>query len=275
MSAPVSAKPRPSQPPDAPEAGAAEAAAEVEYTIDQLAAASAVPSRTIRYYRSAGALAAPRMRGRVAYYGPGHLERLQLIAELQDRGLTIKAICDLVRRIDKGELDLGEWLGLGAQLGEPWASDGPRVVTEDELYELTGKRQPGLLAELRRLRLVERKGDAVLIPSPGVLHAAIRLEKAGVDLETAVEGLGILEKHARRSARDLAKYFFKRAAAGFDRGASTAELAQAFGTLRPVSQDALQLFFAREMERELRERVESGKAADISRRKPGARGGKG
>src|SRR5690349_2142105 len=85
---------------------------EIEYTIDELASAAGVPSRTIRFYQSRGALMAPQRRGRVAYYGRGHLERLKLIAQLQDRGLRIDAIGDLLASIDRGEVALAEWLGV-------------------------------------------------------------------------------------------------------------------------------------------------------------------
>ena len=88
----------------------AENADRPEYTIDELAALARLPSRTIRFYQSRGALMPPEIRGRVAYYGPAHLERLKLIAQLQDRGLSIDAIRDLLASIDKGELDLAEWL---------------------------------------------------------------------------------------------------------------------------------------------------------------------
>ena len=64
-----------------------------EYTIDELAAATRVPSRTIRFYQQAGALPKPQIRGRVAFYGDEHVERLKLVADLQDRGLRMKAIC--------------------------------------------------------------------------------------------------------------------------------------------------------------------------------------
>ena len=95
------------------------------YTIDELAAASHVPSRTIRFYQSRGALMPPEIRGRVAYYGPAHVERLELIAQLQDRGLRIDAIRDLLASIDRGELDLAEWLGVEQQVQAPWANDQP------------------------------------------------------------------------------------------------------------------------------------------------------
>ncbi len=244
-----------------------------EYTIDELAAASGVPSRTIRFYQSAGALPRPQIRGRVAFYGPEHVERLKLVADLQDRGLRMKAICELVGQIEKGELDLGEWLGLEAELAAPWANDKPRVMDEAELSESIGARRPGLLAELVRVGLVEREKDAFLVPSPGLLQVAMRLHAAGVDLESAAGGLSIIRKHAGRAARDLAKYFFKQAEDGFGRAATTAELEQALGALRPMSQEALRLTFGQEMERVMRELAQSGKTTAIARGKNRKRDG--
>src|SRR5215470_19199816 len=121
--------------------------AKTEYTIDELATLTRVPSRTIRFYQSRGALPHPQLRGRVAYYGPEHVERLKLIGSLQDRGLRIRAIRDLLAQADKGELALNEWLGLEQQLQEPWANDRPKVVSDAELGELIGNR-PGAIAEL-------------------------------------------------------------------------------------------------------------------------------
>ena len=119
-----------------------------EHTIDDLAAISGVPSRTIRFYQSKGVLPRPELKGRVAYYGPAHVERLKLIASLQDRGLRIDGIRELMARIDKGELDVNEWLGLDAQLQSAWAADEPRTVTEAELAEITGPKRPGIVAAL-------------------------------------------------------------------------------------------------------------------------------
>jgi DNA-binding transcriptional MerR regulator len=237
------------------------------YTIDELAVLSQVPSRTIRFYQSAGALPRPELRGRVAYYGDAHVERLKLVADLQDRGLRMKAICNLLEKIERGELDLAEWLGFDAQLGTPWADDSPRVVTEAELSDLLGPKRPGLVARLQRTGMVQRRGDAHLIPSPGLLQLALRLEAAGVDLETAATGLAIIRKHAARAASDLAKQFFKQASKGFGRGAGAGQLAKAVGALRATSQEALRLVFAQEMERVLRELVESGKTTALPRGK--------
>jgi MerR HTH family regulatory protein len=57
---------------------AGEPSIEAELTIDELAADSRIPSRTIRFYQQKGVLLPPVIKGRVAYYGPRHKERLEL-----------------------------------------------------------------------------------------------------------------------------------------------------------------------------------------------------
>jgi DNA-binding transcriptional MerR regulator len=238
---------------------------EASYTIDELAAVSKVPSRTIRFYQSKGALKGPEIRGRVAYYGPAHLERLKLIAQLQDRGLRIDAIRDLVVRIDRGELDVNEWLGLEQQLQAPWANDQPRTATEAELYDLAGSRRAGLIGDLVRTDLVRRHGDVYFVRSPALLSVAMRLEASGIDLETAREAAGLLRKHMARAATDLVDLFFKRAAE-LGREEHGADLGAIFEALRPMGMEAIRVVFGQEMERVLRKMVESGKMAELQRR---------
>lgn len=231
-----------------------------QYTIDELTVATRVPSRTIRFYQSRGALMPPEIKGRVAYYGQPHVERLKLIAQLQDRGLRIDAIRDLLASIDRGELDLAEWLGVEQQVQAPWANDQPRTATEDELYELAGSRRPGLLADLARARLVERHGEVYLVRSPALLSIAMKLEAAGVDLETAVSGSSLVRKHVRRMASDVVELFVKRAAEG---AIDPRDLGKVFEALRSQGTEAVRVIFGRAMERELRELYESGRMAKL------------
>jgi DNA-binding transcriptional MerR regulator len=232
-------------------------------TIDELAAASRVPSRTIRFYQSRGALMAPEIRGRVAFYGKQHVERLKLIAQLQDRGLRIDAIGDLLKRIDRGEVDLAEWLGVDEQMQTPWAPDQARTVNEAELYELAGTTRPGLLADLSRAKIIERKGDVYLVASPALLAIAMKLEAAGIDLETAVSASAILRKHLARAVGELVELFLGRIKDG---RLSIAQSGQLFETFRNVGVESVRVLFAREMEKALRELLASGKVASISAR---------
>ncbi|MBV8762825.1 MAG: MerR family transcriptional regulator [Deltaproteobacteria bacterium] len=234
-----------------------------QLTIDQLASASGVPSRTIRFYQSRGALMNPEIRGRVAYYGKPHVERLKLIAQLQDRGLRIDAIGDLMKRIDRGEVDLAEWLGVEEQVQAPWALDHARTVTEAELYELAGSRRPGLLADLQRAHIIERKGDVFLLGSPALLAIAVKLEAVGIDLETATEASKILRKHLGRAVGDLVDMFVHRIEEGHVPIDNASKL---FETFRVVGVESVRVLFAREMEGELRKLLASGKLAAVSAR---------
>jgi len=215
-------------------------------TIDELAASTRLPSRTIRFYQSKGALMPPEIRGRVAYYGQPHVERLKLIAQLQDRGLRIDAIGDLLKKIERGELDLAEWLGVEEQMQAPWANDRPRTVTEAELYELAGAKRPALLADLMRARIVERRGDVYLVASPALLATAAKLEAVGIDLEMAGEASRLLRKHLGRAVADLV------------------ESGPLFDALRAAGTEAVRVLFARAMEKALRELAASGKVASLS-----------
>jgi len=231
------------------------------YTIDELAAKTRVPSRTIRFYQSKGALQAPEIRGRVAYYSDAHVERLELIAKLHDRGLRIDAIGDLVKRIDRGELDLAEWLGVEAEMQTPWASDQPRTVSESELYELAGAQRPGLIAALTHAKLVERRGEVYLVPSPALLQTAMKLEAAGVDLDTATDASDVLRKHLGRAVGDLIGLFTSRVKDG---AVDVNESGKLFETLRGAGPEAVRLLFARAMEKALRDLIASGKMASLS-----------
>src|SRR5262249_25767587 len=125
--------------------------------------------------------------------------------------------------------------------------------------------------DLVRLRLVERRGDAFFVRSPGLLGVALRLEKAGIDLETATESSRILKKHLERCAHELVQHFVKRIGEGF--GDGTAEgLGVAYEALRPTGFEAVRIIFAREMERELRQLIESGATAEVTRRSKKGKG---
>lgn len=241
------------------------------YTIDELAAHTRVPSRTIRFYQSKGALMAPEIRGRVAHYGPEHIARIELIGQLKDRGLRIRAIRDLVARIDEGGFEVSEWLGLEATLKSSWSDDQPEVLTEDALRERLGGVPSGAIAELVRLHLLERQGESFLVPSPGLLSVVQRLDAAGVDYAVGVKAGKILRKHATKMTRELIEHFFDSTGDGFGREPTVEGLDRAFHALRPLGLEALSLIFGHEMELVLRELVESGRAVKAASRSVQAR----
>lgn len=237
-----------------------------EYTIDELAAVSRVASRTIRYYQSKGLLPRPVMRGRVAFYDDAHVERLRLVEDLQARGLQIKAIVDIVHRLDEGELALSAWLGIEDRLREPWANDRPKIVEEKELAALLGTSSRERIAELVRGKLLERRGDAYLVTSTALLNVGLKLAAAGVPASVALDAQAILRKHLAGAAADLATFFLKHAELELAQGADAGRLAAVVEALRSAANEAVRVIFAQEIEREIRRLVETGQLAELTRK---------
>jgi DNA-binding transcriptional MerR regulator len=248
---------------------------EAVFTIDELAAVSGVPSRTIRFYQSKGTLPAPERRGRVAYYSMEHVERLRVIAELQDRGLRLDAIRDALTEVGRGgqPLSLQEWLGVGDELQAPWSDDRPIVLSEAELLERIGNR-PGLVGELRRLRFIELQGNTrpatYVVPSEVLLDIGIELGKAGIDPLIAFEASQIMRRRVALLADELVEFWADHTGEGFAGAGEPDEIARAVDALRPQGLRAVQVIFAHEIERALRELVERGDAMPVRRRRPSA-----
>lgn len=231
------------------------------FTVDELAAAAGLPVRTVRHYQSEKLLPAPERQGRIALYRGEHLERLQLIARLQDRGLKLSAIRDAFKRIEKGELWLDDWLGVGDELRAPWSEERPEVLTEAALADRVEHR-PGVVAALVDAGVIRRQhglSDTYLVPSPAALDITLELDRAGVDIDTATEAAGIMRKHLVRTSEELVEHFLERAGSGFARRGTAEDIAEALKALRPLGARAIQLVFTQEIERALRTAAEQGR----------------
>ena len=223
-----------------------------DLTIDQLAATSGVPSRTIRFYQAKGVLPPPRKRGRVALYGPAHIERLQLISELQDRGLRLRAIREVLSRPETSNETIREWLGVSEQVGD-FMADTPQLMSERELRELLGDPKPGVITTLLKNGSITREGDGLrgphfVVRSPALLRVAVALGNAGISLEVAL-GLGeILEKRLAKAAEEIVDYAIEHIGQGFGRSSDPKDVADAIEALWPnATEEALRLIFAREV----------------------------
>ncbi len=88
------------------------------FTIDELAAVTGVPTRTIRQYQTLGLLSPPSRVGRVGRYDRSHRERLGAIGRLQERGYSLAGMRDLFDAWDAGR-ELRSVIG--GQAGQPQA----------------------------------------------------------------------------------------------------------------------------------------------------------
>jgi DNA-binding transcriptional MerR regulator len=217
-------------------------------TLEELAEASGVPPRTIRYYQAEKLLQKPERDAhdaRVARYGPEHVERLRLVGELRDRGLKLPAIRTLLNEGD-ASTRVADWLGLDASLRGSWGEGAPRLVERDELAALLADAPPGTQGHLEDAGLLVRQGSSWLIPSPNLLDLCLRLVRDGVRIDLVVEAGEILQKHLRKAADQLIELFVTALGQGFGAGADTATLVEA---LRPAAGDAAGVIFGMQLER--------------------------
>jgi DNA-binding transcriptional MerR regulator len=177
-------------------------------TIDALAQAAGTTTRNVRAYQTRGLLPAPLVVGRVGYYGDAHLERLRLIANLQERGYSLAAIADLLRAWSERR-SVGEMLGF---------ERGPHDERDAELvYEDIIARFPGMTdAQVQRVidlglvqPLVDEDGTItrVRVPSPRLLECGQVLLGVGVPLDVVLDELVRLRAHADEIAESLVKMF--------------------------------------------------------------------
>jgi DNA-binding transcriptional MerR regulator len=238
---------------DAPEAG--------EYTIDEFAARTGVPSRTIRFYQAKGVLPPPRKRGRVAVYGDAHARRLQLVGELQDKGLRLRAIRDIVARQDLDSDAIQKWLGVGEQLGS-LSDDAPQLLTEEELRRGLGDPPPGVVSQLVRKGVIQAQGEGetrrYLVESPALLALGQRLWAAGVDLDTGIMLRDMLQRRFARAAREVVDFAIKRVGHGFSRSSAPEDVMATLETLFKggVGAEAVRLIFTRELQKAVQEALQ-------------------
>ncbi len=167
-------------------------------TIDELAAAVGLTVRTTRYYASLGLIAAPERRGRVAYYGPVHRARLELVRALQDHGFTLQAIERILGGVpdDAGVEDLA----LQRAMLTSWTAEPPARLTHRQLEKKAGRRlsrgRPRAAGPGGQHRGA-RRGATSRLP---YLHVGVQL----LDVDVPLESLGLAEEAIRRHMEALA-----------------------------------------------------------------------
>jgi len=182
---------------------------ELELTIDELAQLVGLPSSTIRLYRTKGLLPPPRRRGRAAYFGPGHVARIDLIGRLQERGFSLASIAELVQQWEQGR-SLEEVLGLEQHV--PGAADLPPALRLSPA-ELSGRfpdvdLTPAVISQVVAIGLVELDDDGmVVITSPEYLDVGVALVELGFPLSEVLEEAATLQGEMTAVADRFAAMF--------------------------------------------------------------------
>jgi len=168
-------------------------------TIEQLAAESGMTVRNIRAHRA--------VRERVGYYGPEHLARLRLIAQMQADGFNLRAIGRLLEETHGKPEQL---LSLKAAVTAPFETEQPQVFTTAELVERFGEQ-----ADAKTLAMAVRIGvlselDADRFEAlPSQLDAAEEVVGRGVPLRHALSVEAKVREQCRAVAREFVKLFLE------------------------------------------------------------------
>ncbi|MFT4298540.1 MAG: MerR family transcriptional regulator [Aeromicrobium sp.] len=172
---------------------------ETEFTIDELAAHVGMTVRNVRAYAGRGILPPPRLEGRTGYYGREHVQRLQLVRELLDRGFTLQAIEANVREARPSVA--GHTLDLLRILDEPHDVE-PEIMTRDALAALAGvDRDNQLIDDLATHGLVRWiDGDHVELLQPQIVRIGATVVNLGLDPSTTISLYPLLRSRLRAIA---------------------------------------------------------------------------
>jgi DNA-binding transcriptional MerR regulator len=168
---------------------------EGQLTIEELASQAGTATTTVRMYQSKGLLPPPERRGRIGYYGQGHLARLRLIAQLQEQGFSLASIKRLTDAWESGR-GLEDVLGLETQVAAVWAPEQPTRLKLSEFRELfAGQRiTPAIIQRAMRMGLVGFDGIWVTVKSPKLLEIGLELVRAGLPVAEMMDEMEALHR---------------------------------------------------------------------------------
>jgi DNA-binding transcriptional MerR regulator len=215
-------------------------------TIDELARRTGMTARNIRAHQSRGLLPPPEVRGRTGYYGREHLDRLELIKELQADGFNLEAI----RRLIQGARgSTSEVLRFTKALRAPFEEEEPEIVAGVELAKRFGGDEetgpdPALLARAQELGVLRHLGDDRFeIRSPRLSKAGSELVNLGVSTARGLDVVEELRRHADGVAQAFVKLFLDEIWQPFEQAGRPEErwpeVLDALERLRPLATEAL------------------------------------
>ncbi|MGH2699128.1 MAG: MerR family transcriptional regulator [Actinomycetota bacterium] len=233
----------------------------MRYRVEELAGRAGTSVDTVRFYQTRGLLPQPEREGRVVFYSEEHVERLERIRELKDKGFTLKSIKGLL----SGELDPADeaLLALVDRPGDA-SGEGPSLTLE-QLAQRTGISE-SLLQALEREGLIvhkERDGRAYYTEADAeMVTQGLALLGAGLPLSELLV-LAREHDHAMRDVAERAVDVFIRfvrdpirAEAGSDEEAAR-RLVEAFSTMLPATSKLVARHFEQVLLAVAQERIEN------------------
>ncbi|MFF1277357.1 MerR family transcriptional regulator [Streptomyces marokkonensis] len=221
-------------------------------TIDELAARAGVTVRTIRFYGTKGLLPPPVIGPRrVGHYGREHLARLELVEELQHRGMTLAAIERYLGQLPP-DLSVRD-LAIQRAVVASWAPSATETVPRGELERRAGRElDEEDLKRLAAMDVVEPVGGApdgeAFRVDAGLLRLGVELLDVPLSHETILAARTTLIEHSRAAAHELSRQLRDAVA---DKDARDVRSLSA--RMHPLVVQALLTTFQRSLREELRE----------------------
>jgi DNA-binding transcriptional MerR regulator len=238
----------------------------MRYRVEELAGRAGTSVDTVRFYQTRGLLPQPEREGRVVFYSEAHVERLERIRELKDKGFTLKSIKGLL----EGELEPADeaLLALVDRPGDPAGEEAS--LTLEQLAQRTGISESLLQALEREGLIVHKEHDGNPYYTEGdaeMVSQGLALLGAGLPLS---ELLVLAREHdqAMRAvaerAVDVFIHFVRdpiRAQAGSDEEAAE-RLVEAFSTMLPATSKLVARHFEQVLLAVAQERIQSVSEGD-------------
>lgn len=179
------------------------------WRIDELASLAETTTRTIRYYQQEGLLPPPERQGRVAWYGPAHLQRLRQIAKLRARGYTLEMVGFLLREA-AGGWPPEVWRDFKERIVQ--RRPGRQRITAEGLAERAGidlQTAAAMLQTGTQSGLCLEEEGEYTVP-PAALAAIVTAVRAGLDAQRVIQLFGQHHQASRQAADGLAQEFVAR-----------------------------------------------------------------
>ena len=213
--------------------------------IQEVAERVGITVRTIRLYQTEGLVPPPARQGRAALYGPEHLARLQLIAELRDHGFGLAAI---KRRLEGGAGE-DELQALARVARRGYTPEPGRAMPPDQLQPSGGEPlTPDVVRWALDSGLYRAREDGLIeVVCPPLHDAGRELGDMGVPGEVRRRLADGLVAHAQAIARAQVEMVFEHVLRPLlepaDGPPRVAEAAAALERLRPLAQKSVDGYF--------------------------------
>ncbi len=232
-------------------------------TIDELAQRVDMTVRNLREWRTLGVLPPAEMRGRVGYYDPSVVSRIERIKELQGQGFTL----DLIHRMLDASDGFGEdVMRLASTLRAPFREENAPVVDLVDLAKRWGSVNPAKLRRAAELGLIRKRPDGRYeFTSARIARVGEALHELGLSLDETLEATAEIRAHADGIAELFERVWMRHVWQPFlDADMPESGLPQLQQTLKevqPLAMDAVVALFAVAMEA----RIEEGIAREVER----------